>query len=169
MPLDNITLSTYNCRGFNTPEKRSQILYHFHKAKTKILLLQETHFRSAAIPTFNNPYYHQWYLSTNPQSKSKGVSIAFHKSFHPQVLDSLLDPSGRYLFLKLKSNSSIFTVANIYVPNLDQGSFLSEILEKLLSFGGPCFILGGDLNVALSPSMDTPRVSPPYLTICLHE
>ena len=137
MPLDRITLSSYNCRGFNTPEKRNQILYHFHKAKSKNLLLQETHFRSSAIPTLNNPHYHQWYHSTNPQSKSKGVSIAFHKSFHPQVLDYLVDPLGRYLFLKLKSNSSIFTVANIYGPNLDQGNFLAGVLEKLLFWRSP--------------------------------
>lgn len=115
-PLDHIAISSYNCRGFNTPEKRSQILYHFHKAKTQILLLQETHFKSSAVSTFKNPYYQQWFHSTNPQAKSKGVSIAFHKSFHPEVLDSLTDPSGHFLFLRLKSNS-IFTVANVYGPN----------------------------------------------------
>lgn len=29
------------------------------------------------------------------------------------------------------------------------------VLNKLLSFGSPCFILGGDLNVTLSPAVDT--------------
>lgn len=38
--LDHINLASFNCRGFNTPEKRSQILYHFHKAKSQFLLLQ---------------------------------------------------------------------------------------------------------------------------------
>lgn len=46
-------------------------------------------------------------------------------------------------------------MANVYGPNQDQGSFLSVVLNKLLSFGGPCFILGGDLNVTLSPAVDT--------------
>lgn len=136
-------------------EKRSQILYHVHKTQTKILLLQETHHRTDGIQAMPTHYFHSWYLSTNPRAKSKGVSIAFHKSFHPKILDALIDPTGRLIFLKLKHQSSIFTVANVYGPNQEQGSFLTAVLDRLLSFGGPCFILGGDLNVALSPSVDT--------------
>lgn len=46
-------------------------------------------------------------------------------------------------------------MANIYAPNTDQARFLSSTLTRLASFGGPCVIVGGDFNVALSPSADT--------------
>ncbi|XP_073464453.1 protein phosphatase 1 regulatory subunit 1B isoform X1 [Aquarana catesbeiana] len=46
-------------------------------------------------------------------------------------------------------------VANIYIPNVDQARFLSSFLTRLSSFGGPCFVISGDLNVVLSPSADT--------------
>lgn len=74
-----LNLPSYNCRGFDTPEKHSQILYHFHKMQTDILLL---HFRSGSTPAVHNRYYATWLHSTNPLAKSKGVSIAFHRSFH---------------------------------------------------------------------------------------
>lgn len=99
-----LNLASYNCRGFNTPEKRSQILYHFHKQKgASILLLQETHFRSGSTPTIRNRYYTTWFHSTNPLAKSKGVSIAFHRSFHPEVLDSCTDVNGHFVFSQIKT------------------------------------------------------------------
>lgn len=162
-----IALASFNCRGFNTPEKRSQILYHFHKMLSNILLLQETHFRMGSVPALHNMYYPQWYHSTNPQAKSKGVSISFQKSFNLEVLDSLIDVAGHFIFLKLKRNNFLFTVANIYVPNVDQAQFLSSVLTRLSSFGGPCFIIGADLNIAMSPSADTSsgRSSVPFSTL----
>lgn len=70
-------------------------------------------------------------------------------------MDSLIDPPVWFIFLKLKSNSSIFTVANVYGPNQDQGNFLSAVPDRLLFFGGPCFILRGDFNGAFSLTVDT--------------
>lgn len=110
-------------------EKQSQILYHFHKARTKISFLQETHFRIGSIPAIHNYFYHTWYHSTNPQAKSKGVSIAFHKSFDPEILECLIDPSGHFIFLKLKYKTLIFTVANIYKLSQEQGlSWLQSLI-----------------------------------------
>lgn len=136
-------------------QKQSQILYYFHKMQSNILLLQEMHYRIGSIPALCNRYYQNWFHSTNPHAKSKGVSIAFHKSFNPEVLDSLINVAGRFIFLKRKLNNFPFTVANIYVPSMDQAWFLSSVLTTLSSFGGPCFIIGGDPNIALSLSADT--------------
>lgn len=118
------------------------------------MLLQETHFRTGSTPAINSRFYHTWHHSTNPPAKSRGASIALQKSFHPEVLDSLIDPNGRYVFLKLKYQSSIFTVA-VYSPNQEQGRFLSAVLDRLITFGGPCFVLCGDFNMSLSPFVDT--------------
>lgn len=96
-----LKVSSLNCRGLNIQEKRRQILYHFHKLRTQILLLQETHFRTDKIPQFLHKQYPVWFHSTNPSAKSKGVFIAFHASFTPNVLDTYIDPLGRYIFIKL--------------------------------------------------------------------
>lgn len=148
-----VNLASFNCRGFNVPEKRSQILYHFHKMRSNILLLQEAHFSTGSIPALLDQYYQTWFHSSYPHAKSKGVSIAFHKSIDPEVLDSLIEEAGHLIFLKLKLNNFLFTVANIH--NLNQARFLSSTLTRLSSFGGPCIIISGDLNTTLSPSADT--------------
>lgn len=80
---------------------------------------------------------------------SNGVSIAFHHSFNPEVLDTLIDPTGCFIFLKLKPSTFVFTVANLYAVN--QGAFLSTVLSSLATFGGPCYMVGGDFNVPLAP------------------
>ncbi|XP_072009036.1 zinc finger protein 830 isoform X4 [Engystomops pustulosus] len=46
----------------------------------------ETHFRSTSVPSIRDRYYQHWFHSTNPEAKSKGVSIAFHKSLPHKVL-----------------------------------------------------------------------------------
>lgn len=150
-----INLESFNCRGFNVPEKRSQILYQFHKMRSNILLIQEMHYHTGSIPALGNRYYHNWFHSTNPHAKSKVVYIAFHKSFNPEVLDSLIDVTGHFIFLKLKLNNFLFTLGKIYAPNMDQARFLSSVPTRLSSFGGYCFIISGELNIAHSPSADT--------------
>lgn len=137
------------------PEKRSQILYQFHKMRSNILLIQEMHYHTGSIPALGNRYYHNWFHSTNPHAKSKVVYIAFHKSFNPEVLDSLIDVTGHFIFLKLKLNNFLFTLGKIYAPNMDQARFLSSVPTRLSSFGGYCFIISGELNIAHSPSADT--------------
>ena len=152
---DCLTVSSLNCRGFNTPEKRRQIVFHFHKLRTQILLLQETHFRSDSVPQLSHKHYPTWYHSTNPSAKSRGVSIAFHASFSPNVLDSYVDPAGRFIFLKLSYKNLIYTVANVYSPNQDQLQFFSSVTSRLKKFSTTNMILGGDFNVALLPRLDS--------------
>uniref|UniRef100_A0A6I8PNA3 exodeoxyribonuclease III n=1 Tax=Xenopus tropicalis TaxID=8364 RepID=A0A6I8PNA3_XENTR len=100
--MSDITICSYNVRGFNIPMKRSQILTGLHKQKAMIIFLQETHFRMGHRPQFKNKYYQNWYFSDNPETKSKGVAIAFHKHLTYSYLDKLEDPEGRFIFLKIK-------------------------------------------------------------------
>lgn len=44
MTLLRLNMFSFNGRGFNVPEKRTQVLYHFHMQRALILFLQETHF-----------------------------------------------------------------------------------------------------------------------------
>lgn len=55
------------------------------------------------------------------------------------------------------------TRANIYGPNSKQVSFLRDTLLKLTSFKSGHLILGGDLNMALDPILDTSMGTSPSL------
>lgn len=72
-----------------------------------------------------------------------------------QFQEVLTDPEGRYIFLKGLIGGIQFTLATLYAPNEHQDRFLRHIVDKLLTFKQGQLILGGDLNVPLTPSVDT--------------
>lgn len=89
-----------NVKGLNLPEKRSQVLLALTKHKAHFLLLQETHFKSNAIPKLANHVYKQAVHAIYPESKTKGVSILIAKHADFQMMDTIIDPEGRYEFVK---------------------------------------------------------------------
>lgn len=50
---------------------------------------------------------------------------------------------------------TIFTLANVYLPNQDQLAFLSSVVVRLEAFRTVNLILGGDLNTPLVPRLDS--------------
>ncbi|CAJ0968398.1 unnamed protein product [Ranitomeya imitator] len=116
---------------------------------------REKHFRSDRIPQLNHKYYTQWFHGSNSDSKSKGVSIALHKSLQAQVVASKADSDGRYVFLKLKIAHDLFTIANIYLPNQDQVRACRKYLRDLSAFAEGYVIMGGDFNMVLDCAVDS--------------
>ncbi|XP_072001905.1 nucleoside diphosphate kinase homolog 5 isoform X2 [Engystomops pustulosus] len=51
-------------------------------------IVQETHFRSTSVPDIRDRYFVGWIHSANPEAKSRGVSIAFHKSLPLEILET---------------------------------------------------------------------------------
>lgn len=142
-----------NIRGLNTPEKRSQLLL-LKKAKADVFL-QETHFRSDNVPKLHNSFYPTVFHATNNTSKSKGVSILISKNCPFQVQDTVLDTNACYIFLRGKLHNKPVMLSNIYAPNKQQVPFFSNTLQRLTSFYKGMLVVGGDLNLALYPSLDS--------------
>lgn len=86
--------------------------------------------------------------------KPKGVAIGFRKGFSFALEDTLVDPFGRFLFLRGSLGSLPCTFANLYAPNQGQASFLSATLNKLRDFARGCIVLAGDFNILLEPLLD---------------
>lgn len=136
-----------NAKGLNLPEKRTQVLSSLTKHKAHFIYLQETHFRSDSIPKLSNHVYQSAFHATNPISKTKAVSILISKHAYFHLLDSLVDPDGRFVFLKGTYASKPITLANIYCPNEHHVTFFRKTCKLLLSFQQGLVLLGGDFNV----------------------
>lgn len=93
--------------------------------------------------------------STNPEAKTKGVSIAFHKSIPYQLIDSRIDSNGRFIFLKVLLFDKIYTIANFYAPNHDQAKSGKNFLCALGDYAEGALLVGGDFNLPLCPLLDT--------------
>lgn len=150
-----IKILSLNVKGLNLPEKRSHLLTMARKMRADAVLIQETHFRSDNIPKLTNKDYPVVYHATNPQAKTKGVSILLSKHSQWKPVDTLTDCNGRYILLKGQVKGHMTTIANIYSPNTHQVGFITEISELLTGFQQGTTILGGDFNVALNPLLDT--------------
>lgn len=151
----NPTIISHNVRGLNIPEKRSSLLRELKKGRPNFVFLQETHFKTNHIPRLTDSYFTEAHHATNNTSKSKGVSILISKDAKFESTDKLVDPEGRFIFLKGLCHGTTITLANVYFPNSGQISFCQKMITELTSFHTGRGILGGDFNVPLNPSEDT--------------
>lgn len=156
---------SWNVKGLNTPEKRSSCLSDLWRQCPQIVFLQETYFRADRVPKMYNKHFPTAYHSVSPSSKSKGTSILLSNTLPRQFLDFQTDQEGRYIFLKGKIHSEMFTLANVYLPNINQLTVLESCLSSLDSFSEGTLILGGDFNLTLDPHKDSSMgsVLRPYL------
>lgn len=152
---NTLKVVSQNVKGLNIPEKRSQILNMMSKLKADVIFLQETHFRTDNTPKLASHKYPISFHATNPLTKTKGVSILLSKNLPWQLIDSLIDPEGRYVFLKGTIHNRMVTLANIYSPNTAQVCFFRSIAAILAGFQAGTTILGGDFNVTLQPILDS--------------
>lgn len=151
----NPTVISHNVRGLNIPERRTTLLRELRKGKPKFVFLQETHFKTAQVPRLTDSYFPEAYHATNNLAKSKGVSILISKHASFDITDKLLDPEGRFIFLKGKCDGMPLMLANVYFPNSSHLTFCRNTLSLLQGFSSGCIILGGDFNIPLNPLADT--------------
>lgn len=153
--MGGVKFCSFNARGLNSPSKRNQILNSFHKQKIDIVLFQETHFSSDHIPKIISRNYVTWIHDTFAYSKSKGVSIAFHRNIPHQILQNYKGGDGRSLIARVMLYGKIFTIINLYLPNYEQIKSGMEALSNAMEKAEGVIILGGDFNFILDTKMDT--------------
>lgn len=112
------TMISHNTKGLNIPEKRTALLKELKKGKPKFVFLQETYFQTDKVPKLTDSFFTQTYHATNNLAKSKGVSILISRDASFEVTDKIVDPEGRFLFLKGNCSGTPMTLANVYFPNV---------------------------------------------------
>ncbi|XP_069611018.1 uncharacterized protein [Ranitomeya imitator] len=71
-----------------------------------------------------------------------------------EILDSVIDMEGRFIFLKLAWRSRELILANVYFPNQDQQKFGYSCKKLLEKFAGGSPIILGDFNLPMNPLVD---------------
>lgn len=160
--MANLKVISYNVCVLCSPCKCSKLWWELKKLKAQVVLLQKTHFTHQSTPKLPIHLHSQWYISTSPVSKSRGTAIAIHKHCPFQHKGNLVDPQGRYIFLKGAITGVRYTFATIYAPNSNQLTFIDVTLERPAEFTEGYLILGGDFNVSPDPSLDTSHRRPTH-------
>ena len=120
--------------------------------KSQIIFLQETHLTITDLKRVQSRWPGQViYACYN--NYARGVLILIHRTIPLQVVKTIKDPCGRYVIVQCNILSMTWNLVSIYGPNEDNPSFFRNIFLDLSAMKG-LFILGGDFNCALNPTID---------------
>ena len=156
----DVTFISWNVKSLNYFVKRKKVLSHLEKLNVGIAYLQETHLRTLDHSRLRGGWIGQVYHS-NFHSKSRGAAILINKNI-PFVMSKVeTDSSGRYIIVTGRLHNTPVILANVYAPHWDDSSFFSNFFPLLPNMNTHHLILGGDMNCALSPSLDrsSPRIT----------
>lgn len=147
-----IKITSWNVRGLRKLTKLKQVINRLKYLRSKIIFLQETHLMACDIPCLKKRWPGQVIYSSY-NNHARGVAILVHKSVPFQIIQTMQDPTGRYVIVQGDIMSRKVNLINIYGPNDDMPSFFEKLLLTVSTLEG-LYIFGGDFNCTLDPVMD---------------
>lgn len=94
------------------------------------------------------------WLKTEAQLSLEKESIPFSAS---KVIS---DPRGQYVIVTGILYNKLVTLASIYVPNVDDETFITSFFAALPNMDSHQLIIGGDFNLVLDPKIDRSSQKP---------
>lgn len=120
--------------------------------KSNIIFIQESHLTKKDMGRIQKRWPGQIYAACF-NSHSRGVMILLNKSVPFHLNSKFIDPAGRYVILNGTINSILVNLVSVYAPNKDDPSFYQNLFLSLSTYPGQ-YVIGGDLNCVLDPSVD---------------
>uniref|UniRef100_A0A669DGZ9 Reverse transcriptase domain-containing protein n=1 Tax=Oreochromis niloticus TaxID=8128 RepID=A0A669DGZ9_ORENI len=151
--MGTLRFVSWNVHGAGSREKRLKILNQLKKLQADVVLLQETHMPVTGLNKLKTPEFPNVF-SACYNSRQRGVAILIHKNINFTVLDTVIDPEGRFLIVKLSILNQKLGIVSIYGPNVDDPSFFHGFFSALSEHLDCTIVLGGDLNLGLNEEMD---------------
>lgn len=146
--MDVLRISSLNMNGGRGAQRRALVGEIFQQKKLDFILLQETH-----SDMDNEIDWRLWWRGQHRVSHgtnlSAGVAVLFSPSLSVNILSYSEPIPGRFLIIRVEIRGFIFTIFNIYAPNLfpERVAFFKVFKEKLASVAqGECIVVGGDWN-----------------------
>ena len=126
---------------------------YFHKQNCDIICIQEAHScledeKVWALPWCNNEVYN------HGKRDARGVMILFNPSKNIDYETIYKDKEGRMLMVKITREEQSVLLVNIYGPNEDDPTFFESIFKQINNTDIMEYIIAGDFNVVMEPSMD---------------
>ena len=148
-----VKICTFNVRGLGDQKKRRQIFKWVRDNEIGICLLQETH-STKNIESYWKAEWGYEIILSGDSSNSCGVGFLINNTFSKNNITSYEIIPGRALAIKLEIEQTELTIVNIYGPNRDDTSIFYKIQEFMENNETDNFIIGGDFNVILNPTLD---------------
>lgn len=155
--MEKVSFISVNVRGLNTDEKRKKIYSWLYEKKIDIALLQETHFVQKYECKYNTGWKGKTFHAYSDSVFSRGVTILFRENLDIKVMNFKKSLDGRKMLLNVDINGEIFSIINVYAPNILNNRHI--FFTKLKSFiEKNCLndniILCGDFNCQINDTSD---------------
>lgn len=142
-----IKITSWNCRGLGKLTKVKQVLSRLKQKQSNVVFLQESRMMPCDISKIIKRWQGQVFAACY-SSHAQGVLILIHKTIPFQVVNSIINPKGRYIILQGILLYKKLNLVNVYGPNVDDPTFFDNLFLTLAALPGN-FIIGGDFNVTL--------------------
>ena len=152
--MDEVKIISVNCQGLGSQEKRKDVLKFLKSKKCDIYCLQDTHF----VEDMHNIVISEWGFDkcffSSYASNARGTAIIFNNTFDFKVHECVCDENGNFVILNVTLENTQVTLVNIYGPNRDNPDFYKTVLQKAKNLGNESYIICGDFNFILDPTID---------------
>ena len=148
-----LRFSTYNVRGLRQARKRRKVFAFLHSQNRDIFFIQESHCICSDSVYWKNEWGGRALFSFG-SSSSRGVCVLFNPSLDVSIISVKVDTRGRFIIADVGIYGKVYTLVNIYAPNLDCPSFFVSLTEDINSFTRDEVIMGGDFNFVLNINLD---------------
>ena len=126
-----MVIQSLNARGLRQENKRFEFFNSFKQQHLDIILVQESHWVPDDVPQLSKEWNVTFYCA-GESTNSKGVSIIINNTFEHKILKIVTDTDGRFLLINIElPDLCCFSLINVYGPNIDDSSWLDQLLLKL--------------------------------------
>uniref|UniRef100_A0A8C5GHF8 exodeoxyribonuclease III n=1 Tax=Gouania willdenowi TaxID=441366 RepID=A0A8C5GHF8_GOUWI len=152
--MSQFTVTSWNVRGIRSQAKKTKIFDYVSRLNADIVFFQETHSLKSEEKSLTDSNFNKIYnLCFN--SRQRGVSVLFNKRLLFNIINSTIDPEGRYIIIKVVIYKNCFTILILYAPNNDDPEFYHRVFSELSDLSADSsVIIGGDFNLTLNTSLD---------------
>ena len=150
---NNVRFVSWNVKGLNKFSKMSRIMSHLQFLKADIAFLEETHLTPSDVPRLKRGWVGHLFHS-NYSCKARGAAILIRKGIAFELLNSIVDPHGRYIIVSCTIENNPVVLACVYAPNWDDSQFISRFFSALPNLTNSLLILGGDWNLVQNTLLD---------------
>ena len=151
----------------NNMAKRYGVFSQLNRRGIHIAMLQETRLTLQEGQALQKRWRGQLYY-TSYSAYTQGILIWVKPGVLFQVTGSMADPDSRFLAVSERLTGREITLLSVCAPNIEQGTFLGTLFNKLADFLVQPLIMGGDFNcvaeIALDHSHPPLRDSPAHTT-----
>ena len=148
----NISISSLNCRGLNSVNKRNNIFERYKN--NEITFLQETYITEQKVNHWKNDWNGLFFYSSGTNNSQGLITLIKHDLLGGS--EDIFYKSERILGIKGTIEGEEFFFINVYGPNsyLERQNFMNELYNVSRKCTTNNIMIGGDFNIVMDNDLD---------------